>query len=194
MHNIQIPIPPANEMIGLEIYRQYQFDDVMSRIFSKTKEFYHNFYIQTLKEGLMEQNWRHNSNCDYIAYYYKALFGVNRPYGRQMVINKYDERDKKYDRGLKWDDTKSDGYMPIPLFRKLVKHLFSYKTPYFNLVWLWNFVSDFCGTTNFTFTLSDRSVVVNIKESQESALLADIFSASLYNKSLPLTPITFNLT
>lgn len=194
MLNIEIPIPPVNQLTGLEIYRQYAFDDVMSRIFAKTKEFYYKMYVETLKEGLSEQNWDYNSSNAYIAYYYKALFGFKRPYGRAIVVNKWDEANKKWDKQLKWDDTKSDGYMPIPLYRKLVKHIFSYKSNTFNPVWLWNFVRDFCDTTDFTFTFSSTGVVVNIKETKESALLSDIFASPLYNQSLPLTPVTFNLT
>lgn len=194
MLNIEIPIPPVNQLTGLEIYRQYAFDDVMSRIFAKTKEFYYNMYIQTLKEGLSEQNWDYNSNNPYIAYYYKALFGFKRPYGRAIVVNKWDEQGKKMDTGLKWDDTKSDGYMPIPLYRKLVKHIFSYQSKSFNPVWLWNFVRDFCNTTDFTFTFSSTGVTVNIKETKESSMLSDIFASPLYNQNLPLTPVKFNLT
>lgn len=194
MLNLEIPIPPVKSVIGFEIYRQYRFDDVMSRIFAKTKEFYYNMYIEILKEGLSEQNWDYNSNNAYIAYHYDALFGFKRPYGRAIVNNKWDEQGKKMDMGLKWDDTSSDGYMPIPLFRILVKHLFSYKTKCFNPVWLWNLIREFCNTTDFTFTFTQKQVIVNIAKTKESSMLSDVFSTPLYNKSLPLTPVVFNLT
>lgn len=194
MLNIEIPIPPVNQLTGLEIYRQYAFDDVMSRIFAKTKEFYYKMYVEILKEGLSEQNWGYDSNNPYIAYYYKALFGFKRPYGKAIVLNKWDEKNKTWDMQLKWDDTKSDGYMPIPLYRKLVKHIFSYQSTTFNPVWLWNFVRDFCDTTDFTFTFSNTGVTVNIKETEASSMLSDVFASPLYNQNLPLTPVKFNLT
>lgn len=193
MPNINIPIPPVTSMIGMRVYHQYQFDDVMSRIFEKMKEFYYNMYVQTLQEGLAEQHWETKSNNSYIAYYYNAIYGFKRPYGRAIVINQYD-KNKKFDSGLKWDDVTSDGYMPIPLFRILVKHMFSYKNNSFTLVWLWNFVREFCDTTDFTFTFSGTGIVVNIEKNQKSQMLSDVFATPLYNQSLPLTPITFNLT
>ena len=179
--------------MGMEIYRQYRFDDVMSRTFAEIKRFYYQMYIDVMVEGLSEQSWRNNSNNAYISYYYKALYGFKRPYGRTIVVNKWDEG-KKMDTGIKWDDISSDGYMPIPLYRKLVKHLFSYKSNTFNPVWLWNLVRDFCDTTDFTFTFSNKGVVVNIANTKESAILSDVFTSPLYNQSLPLTPVTFNLT
>lgn len=193
MSRVNFQIPPANEMIGLEVYRQYKFDPVIARIFSSTKDFFHQFYQTTMQEGLSQQQWDYDGNNEYISYYYQALYGFLRPYGKGIVQNQYDTG-KTYDTGNRWDDIQTSGYMPITLYKILVKHLFSYTSNSFTLVWLWNLVREFCNTTDFTFTTSSSGIVINIAESVESSLLESVFVNELYNQNLPLTPITFNLT
>lgn len=177
----------------IEAYQQYSQDPVINDCFRVLKDSFFEYHTQTIKSGILQQQWSFEGDNPYLQYYIESLYGFFRSFGEAIINNQYDTG-LQYDTALLYDDASFDGFMGLPYYKKLVKWFLNYQYNTFTPTWLWSLVNDFCETSDFTFTFNDFNAQVNMRTSVESIQLQRIFSNRQVYGNTPITPITFNLT
>lgn len=189
-----IQLPPMPEIIGLELYKQYNNDARCVGFFNTLKEILYENADQKL--NLISQiALEANEDNTYLQFYYQNLFGIVRSLGESRLKVYYDTGEH-YENQIIWDDSSFDGFLDLKSYKTLLKWMLDYSNQNYTLGWVYGLVCEFCEVEAPQVSITEEfdSIKVNIARTDLSVLLSRIFLFKDVYLNVPICDIEFNFT